>query len=132
MGRLMEMLMLAMIRILPEFAAVVKEGAALGLVIAALAIGALVEFRQGHIARPMIAVNALLLWQLFYADWSSLPTWLQVYLNGGSVVGVIAMASYTTKVSLPNGFYKVAFLVYGSLSIGIVIAALFAPWSPVA
>lgn len=121
-----------MIRLLPEAAIFTKEGAALGLVVAALVIGAIVEIRQGHIGRPMIAVNALLLWQLFYGTWGDLPTWLQAYLNGGTILGGLALISYATKVSLPTEFYKLAFLAYGSISVGVVVVALFAPWSPLA
>jgi len=84
-------------------------------------IAGLVEFRQGHIGRPAIFANALLLWQIFFSVWSTLPLWLNWYLNIGSIVGMIAIISYIPRHHLPTEFYKFCFILYGSLSILLVI-----------
>ncbi len=83
------------------------------------------EFRQGHIGRLGIVANAFLLWQIFYSDWSKLPELFQWYLNGGTILSIIAIPSYLFNVRLPTKFYQIAFLGYGSLS---VLIAIFIPF----
>jgi carbon starvation protein CstA len=95
--------------------------------LAVVIVGILVEYRQHHIARPAIFGNAILLWQVFFGKWDQLPDWLQIYLNVGTVVGVVALLSYLLKARLPNGFYKLAFYAYGSLTVLVLIGALVRP-----
>jgi hypothetical protein len=87
-------------------------------------VAGLTEFRQGHIGRPAIFINALLLWQIFYSVWGTLPTWFQWYLNIGSIVGLIAIIAYLPRKKLPTEFYQFCYYVYGSFS--IIIAAIVA------
>lgn len=90
----------------------------LGVLVAGIA-----EFRQGHIGRPAIFINSLLLWQIFFSVWGILPIWMQWYLNVGSIVGLVALVSYipATRFSLSTEFYKFCYYIYGSLSIILVI-----------
>ncbi len=46
---------------------------------------------------------------------------MKYYLNLGSIFGVIAILTYLPKISLPTEFYKVSFVLYGSLSLIIAI-----------
>ncbi|MEJ2267532.1 MAG: hypothetical protein P8X70_00450 [Nanoarchaeota archaeon] len=84
-------------------------------------IAGIVEFRRGHIGRPGIFINAILLWQIFFSIWNTLPNWLQLYINGGSIVGLVAIIAYIPKWKLPKQFYQICFLLYGSISIIIII-----------
>ena len=84
-------------------------------------VAGIAEFRKGHIGRPAIFVNAILLWQIFFSIWATLPIWMQWYLNGGSIVGLIAIIAYIPKWRLPKEFYQICFFLYGSISIVIVI-----------
>src|SRR3989344_5694167 len=86
-------------------------------------IAGLVEFRQGHIGRPAIFVNSLLLWQIFFSVWAILPALMQWYLNIGTIAGLIALIAYIPKWKLPKGFYQFCFFFYGSIS--IVLAIIF-------
>jgi len=85
-------------------------------------VAGIAEFRKGHIGRPAIFVNAILLWQIFFSIWANLPNWMQLYLNGGSIAGLIAIIAYFPKWKLPTKFYKICFILYGSISIIVVIA----------
>lgn len=91
----------------------------LGLV--AVFVAGITEFRQGHIGRPAIFINALFLWQIFFSVWGILPVWMQWYLNVGSIAGLIAIIAYVPKWRLPTEFYQFCYYAYGSLSIIIVI-----------
>ncbi len=86
-------------------------------------VAGLAEFRQGHIGRPAIFINALLLWQIFYSAWNTLPNWFQLYLNTGTVVGLIAIIAYIPepKIKLPTKFYQFCYYAYGSFSIIAVV-----------
>ena len=106
-------LMFESLIILPK---VISYIALVGLLIAGIA-----EFRQSYIGRVGIFVNSLLLWQIFYSIFSTLPFWFQIYLNAGTIVGVIALLFYLALESLPTWFYQVAFLAYGSISILIIL-----------
>ncbi len=91
-------------------------------------VAGIVEYRQGHIGRPAIFINALLLWQIFYSVWAMLPSFLQWYLNLGSVVGIVALIAYIpiTRFKLPKEFYTVSYFLYGSLSIiAVIIGAIY-------
>lgn len=91
-------------------------------------VAGIVEYRQGHIGRPAIFINSLLLWQIFYSTWAMLPAFFQWYLNVGSVVGVVALIAYIpiTRFKLPKEFYTFSYFLYGSLSIiAVVIGAIY-------
>jgi hypothetical protein len=94
---------------------------ALGILV--LVITGIMELRQGHIGRIGIACNAFLLWQIFYAKWVLLPELMQWYLNLGTIFAIIALVSYFLGESLPAGFYSLAFVLYGSISLIVVILA---------
>ena len=93
------------------------------LVLAGLIIAGIVELRHGSwIGRPALAANAFFLWQIFFPFWATLPGIVQIYLNLGTIIAAIALGSYLLGRSLPNEFYQVTFLGYGSIS---VIFAIF-------
>lgn len=114
------------IALFPAFAAiglpkVVFLAGLVGVLVAGIA-----EIRQGHIGRPAIFINALLLWQIFFSVFAILPGWLQWYLNIGSIAGLIAILAYIPKKSLPKEFYQVCFFLYGSISvIFVVVGAVY-------
>ena len=95
------------------------------LLLVGLLLVGIKEFRQGHIGRIGIVVNAFLLWQIFYGDWSKLPIIFQWYLNMGTILALVAIPSYLFRFKLPKEFYQIAFLGYGSISILIVIFIQF-------
>jgi hypothetical protein len=80
--------------------------------------------RKGYMTRPAIFLNVLLLWQIFFPIWDTLPKIIQVYLNIGTFIGVIALISYITGESISTEAYKVFLVLYGSLSIILLIFAL--------
>lgn len=84
-------------------------------------VAGIAEFRKGHIGRPAIFANSILLWQIFFSIWTTLPLWLHWYLNIGSVVGLIAIIAYVPKWKLPTKFYQFCYYLYGSFSIILVI-----------
>lgn len=94
------------------------------LALGGLIVAGLMEFRQGHIGRVGIALNAFLLWQIFFSSWGVLPDWFQLYLNAGTIFAAIALVTYTLHFRLPSIFYSISFIGYGSLSLiaAIVIA----------
>jgi uncharacterized membrane protein len=63
----------------------------------------------------------MLLWQIFYDTFNTLPTLFQWYLNIGTFVGIIALGAYLLKQKLPTKFYQGCFIAYGSISVIIVI-----------
>jgi hypothetical protein len=80
------------------------------LVMVGLLLAGIVEHRQGHIGRIGVALNAFLLWQVFYTRWAGLPEWFQWYLNVGTLFAIVAVASYLSGESLPSEFYSIAYL----------------------
>lgn len=87
----------------------------LGLIL--LIFAAIAEARQHYIGRIAIAANAFLLLQIFFSYWNVLPDWFRIYLDVGSIIGVIAILFYLAKESLPTKFYQISFILYGSLSV---------------
>lgn len=83
---------------------------------------AIVNIRQGHVGRPSIVANVVLLWQIFYPRWYLLPSQIQLYLNVGTIIAIIAGISYFAKISLPTEYYKFAFIGYSAFSILIIIS----------
>lgn len=93
------------------------------LILLGLVIAGIVELKHGSwIGRPALAANAFFLWQIFFPVWAMLPSLVQIYLNIGTIIAAIALGSYFLGKSLPNEFYQVTFLGYGSIS---VIFAIF-------
>jgi hypothetical protein len=82
-----------------------------------------IEIRKHHIGRISMVANVFLLWQVFYNNFALLPGFLQWYLNVGSILAVIGLLTYLSRSSLPSGFYKITFLLYGSLPVLIIIGA---------
>lgn len=107
--------MLSSLVMLPELVSIGAMGV--------LLLAGIKEMRQGHIGRVGIVMNVFLLWQILLPHWSSLSSLFQWYGNIGTVFAVIAGPSYLAKKSLPTGFYKMAFLLYSSLSllVGVII-----------
>ena len=79
------------------------------------------EYAQGHIGRLGIAANAFFLWQIFFTKWLLLPELFQWYLNLGTLFGIVGVGSYILRESLPTIFYRVALILYGSVSILLII-----------
>lgn len=97
-------------------------------ILVGLLVAGFAEMRKGHIGRVAIFLNVLLLWQIFYLHWPELNLLYQAYLNIGTFIGLIAIIAYIplTRFSLPTEFYTAAYILYGSLSIIlIVIGALY-------
>ena len=82
-----------------------------------LLIAGIVELRQGYIGRPAIAGNALLLWQIFFSSFSTLPEFFQWYLNIGTIIAILALMAYFFRLMLPTRVYQLCFIFYGSLSV---------------
>ncbi|MFZ3077173.1 MAG: hypothetical protein WA139_01845 [Candidatus Aenigmatarchaeota archaeon] len=95
------------------------------IAIVGLTLAGVMEIRQGHIGRIGLAINALLLWQIFFGTWMFLPEWFQWYLNIGTIMMFIAVPAYIFGQSLPKEFYQVSFILYGSLSV-ILAVIIFA------
>jgi len=90
------------------------------IVLPKLLVG-IAELRRRYVSRIGIASNAFFLWQIFYSRWTTLPEWLQIYLNLGTIFAMIAIASYLLKIRLPSEYYSIAYILYGSFSVLIVI-----------
>ena len=115
-----------MIHLIPSFLIINIPAGISIIVLVGLFIAGIAEFRQGYIGRVAIFLNALLLWEIFFGIWGSLPQLFQLYLNIGSIVGLIAIISYFPRISLPKEFYTFCYIFYGSISIIVaVIGALY-------
>jgi len=104
---------------IPELVVLPKEISFLAMI--PLLLACIAERRQEHIGRIGIASNAFFLWQIFYPIWVTLPEWFQIYLNIGTIFALIAIASYLLKIRLPSEYYSIAYILYGSFSVLIVI-----------
>ncbi len=91
------------------------------IVMIGLIVAGISELRKSHIGRVGIFLNSLMLWQIFYDSFATLPNWFQWYLNIGTVIGIIAILAYLNGNKLPNVFYQVCFLLYGSISVLLAI-----------
>jgi hypothetical protein len=118
------------VHLMPTKFVILPTEAASLLLLAVVGLSMFVELRQGHIGRPAIIANAMLLWQVFLPSWSELPTWLQWYLNAGTIVAAFALVSYVLRLRMPTAFYKGTFLAYGSFTVLVLVAALVQPWRP--
>ncbi len=97
------------------------------IIIFCLVVAAIFELRHNYIGRVGIFLNSMLLWQIFYKSFDSLPTIMHWYLNIGTIIGIIALFAYLLRQKLPTIFYQFAFIAYGSLSLLIVIG-FFVYW----
>ena len=88
-----------------------------------LVVYGLREIRKGHIGRIELAANVFLIWQLFFPVWGNLPGYFQWYLNVGSVVAVIALFTYFSKIRLPTEFYNFTLVGYGSIAVVAAVVA---------
>ena len=95
------------------------------IVLIGLVVAGILEFRQSFIGRVGIFLNSMLLWQLFYSSFNSLPNWFQWYLNIGTIAGIIALVAYIIGQSLPSEFYQICFIAYGSISVLIAVGLYF-------
>ena len=91
------------------------------ILILGLIFAIIVQSRQGHIGRPGIVANSFIVIEMFAPHWDKLPEMAQLYLYGALVFGVIAAISYLLKESLPTKFYKIAFMLYSSVSILMIL-----------
>ncbi|RXG34180.1 hypothetical protein [Methanohalophilus sp. WG1-DM] len=82
-----------------------------------IAIGAIVE--KYYVGRIAIFSNAVALTS-FYYTFSDLPFLLVIYINILTVVGILSLASYLSKTSLPTEFYTFSGL-FSSLVSGMVL-----------
>ncbi len=81
------------------------------------------ESKKNYVGRVAMVANVFLLWQVFYSKFPQLPGYLQWYLDIGSVLAGIGLVTYLSRSSLPSKFYTITYLLYGSLSVFIVIGA---------
>ena len=109
---------------IPGFVVMLPEAISLGM-LALLSLYGLKEFRQGHIGRVGLTANVFLLWQLAYPVWANIPELGQLYLNVGTLMAIVAVPSYITKISLPTEFYTWAFRLYSSISVILAVVAYF-------
>ena len=91
------------------------------IILVMLLAAGIYEFRHSYIGRIGIFVNSLILWQIFFPAFNTLHPLFQWYLNIGTIIGIIAILSYLLKEKLPTEFYQVCFILYGSISIIIIL-----------
>lgn len=106
--------------IFPQYLLFFPNGINLILILGLL-FAILVQIRQNYIGRPGIVANSFIVIEIFAPHWDRLPDLGQIYLYGALVFGAIAAISYVFKERLPTKFYKIAFTLYGSLSILMII-----------
>lgn len=91
------------------------------LTIVGLTLAGIQQLKQGYIGRIAIAGMAILILQQTYPVWDTLaPVW-RYYAIGGVVWGGIGVVTYLTDTSLPTEYYKIAFVVYGAIPVGIIL-----------
>lgn len=93
----------------------------LQLTILALGIGAVQQFRQGHIGRVGIVSAGAIVLGTAYPIWSQLTGIWRIYAMVAAPFAFIAGISYITKISLFTGFYKIAYLLYGAIPVILVL-----------
>jgi len=82
--------------------------------------GFLVE--KHYVSRPAIFANGIAL-NVHVYGLALPPDWLVLYANIGIAMSAIAMISYATEASLPEGYYDLVWLSYSSIIVGVVILA---------
>ena len=78
-----------------------------------------------YLARLALAGNVFFLWELLFPYWQQLPGLAQIYLNAGLVLAVLAIASRLINFHLPTEFYKYARILFGSISVLLVVLYFF-------
>ncbi|MBE8540183.1 hypothetical protein [Geoglobus acetivorans] len=81
-----------------------------------VAVGLLVE--KHYVGRTTTFANTVAI--NIHAAFAAAPLWLVRYANIGLIVGLIALASYASRESLPGWFYLIS-LVYSSAVVGLLI-----------
>ncbi len=74
-----------------------------------------------YIGRLAIAANVFFAWELLAPHWVELPELVQFYLYLGLLFAVISILSYTSKKSLSTSFYETARILFGSITILLII-----------
>ncbi|MFW9997944.1 MAG: hypothetical protein ACFFD4_38235 [Candidatus Odinarchaeota archaeon] len=113
--------------LMPEFLMVVPEGLILPVSVLGMAVllaAAVKEDREGYIGRVAIFSNAVFLWEIFYPFWYDLWEPVQLWLYFALAIGILALISYFLKESLPGEFYKIAFIITGSLPSFLLVILL--------
>lgn len=90
-------------------------------IVAGLIFALIAEIRKRYIGRPGIVANSLLVIEIMGPHWCKLPVIAQLYLYGAVIVCVIAGLAYLTHTKLSTEFYNFCFIVYGSLSVLMII-----------
>lgn len=91
------------------------------LTITALGLGAIQQFRQGHIGRVGIFSAGALVLGTAYPIWSQLSEVWRIYAMIAVPFMGVAGLSYLSKTSLPSEFYKLALLLYGAAPVILVL-----------
>ena len=81
-----------------------------------VAVGLLVE--KHYVGRITTFANTIAI--NIHAAYTTSPWWLVWYANIGLIVGMIALASYASRESLPGWFYAIGF-IYSSAVVGLLI-----------
>jgi len=98
-----------------------------------LSIGAIVvsfltsigELKKGHIGRIGLISNVFFLWQIFFPKWNTLHPAIQAYLDFGTIMAAIAFITYCSQMHLKTVYYKIGVVLYGSISIVVVVYFVF-------
>jgi len=64
---------------------------------------------------------AILIIQQAYPVWGTLPQIWKLYTFGAVAWGGIGAVTYLSDTSLPTEYYKIAFLLYGAVPVGIIL-----------
>lgn len=96
------------------------ENLVLALAPAALILAGLLAERH-YVARVTLFANAVAL-ATFFASWEQIPTWLTVYINAATLVGMVAVLSHFFQIPLVTTFYRIA-MIFGSVVSGLILLA---------
>ncbi|VVB50735.1 Uncharacterised protein [uncultured archaeon] len=83
------------------------------------------ESMKHRVGRIGMFLNAVLMWQIMYAEFGGLAEWVRVYLNAGTILGLWSISYYLYKIRLKTDFYEVMFVFYASTSIAVVLVYSF-------
>lgn len=108
---------------IPDSFLVIPSSVGVLLLVGLLAAG-FMQFRQGYIGRIGIFCNGLIIGETLCPHWQLIPDWAQIYVYIALVLGIIALISYIFKKSLPQEFYQICLVAFGSASIIIVLFLL--------
>lgn len=80
--------------------------------------GFLVE--KHYVSRPAMFANGIAL-NVHVYEFLMPPEWLLLYADIGIVVSGIAIVSYATESTLPEGYYDTIGRAYSSITVGMII-----------